>query len=138
MSQGQDFDLGHFDQALRALESLTSCFRASGADLFWAVRDATASVRSARFMFACEPGTSASSFRPFILQACALADQFDAMPDTFADLDLIVEASASLRLLCCLLDVDGADAGTGQAQRRTVTGAALATPPHGNHGDNLQ
>lgn len=41
-------------------------------------------------------------------------------------------------LLACTVCVDGADTGTGQAQRRTVTGAALAAHPHGNHGDNTQ
>jgi len=39
----------------------------------------------------------------YIAEALALADQLDAVPDTGADPDLIVEAAASLRLLCCLL-----------------------------------
>lgn len=38
-----------------------------------------------------------------VAEALALADQLDAVPDTGADPDLIVEAAASLRLLCCLL-----------------------------------
>ena len=79
---------------------------------------------------------NASSCQQAIVEALALADQLDNVPEVGADPDLIVEASASLRFLCTLLDVAGAEHGTGQAQRRTVTGAALAVHPHGNHGDN--
>lgn len=39
----------------------------------------------------------------YIVEALALADQLDAVPDTGADPDLIVDAAASLRLLCCLI-----------------------------------
>ncbi len=75
----------------------------------------------------------------FVAEALALADRLDAVPDTGADPDLIVEAAASLRLLCCLLDVGGAaHGGEGERSERTATGAALLFTPHGNHGDNLQ
>ncbi len=39
----------------------------------------------------------------YIAQALVLADKLDAVPDTGADPDLIVDAAASLRLLCCLI-----------------------------------
>lgn len=39
----------------------------------------------------------------YIAEALALADKLDAVPDTGADPDLIVDAAASLRLLCCLI-----------------------------------
>jgi len=75
----------------------------------------------------------------YIAEALALADKLDAVPDTGADPDLIVEAAASLRLLCCLLDVgSAARGGEGELCERTATGAALLFPPHGNHGDNQQ
>jgi len=74
-----------------------------------------------------------------VVEALAVADQLDAVPDTGADPDLIVEAAASLRLLCCLLDVCGvARGGEGEPRERTATGAALLFTPHGNHGDNQQ
>ncbi len=65
----------------------------------------------------------------FVAEALALADQLDAVPDTGADPDLIVEAAASLRLFACLLEVAGAEHGA-EAERSegTATGAALATP----------
>ena len=64
-----------------------------------------------------------------ISEALALADQLDAVPEVGAYPDLIVEASASLRLLCCLLGPAGADYGATVAPRATLaTGAALATP----------
>lgn len=64
-----------------------------------------------------------------ISEALALADQLDAVPEVGADPDLIVEASASLRLLCCLLGVAGAEHGGAHARSAgALTGAALATP----------
>jgi len=65
----------------------------------------------------------------YIAEALALADKLDAVPDTGADPDLIVDAAASLRLLACLLDVAGAAHGA-EAERSegTAPGAALATP----------
>jgi len=39
----------------------------------------------------------------YIAEALVLADKLDAVPDTGADPDLIVDAAASLRLLACLL-----------------------------------
>ena len=64
-----------------------------------------------------------------IAEARALADQLDAVPETGADPDLIVDAAASLRLLAELLDVAGAAHGAEAAPRAgTATGAALATP----------
>jgi len=75
----------------------------------------------------------------YIAEALALADKLDAVPDTGADPDLILAAAASLRLLCCLLDVGGAArGGEGERSERTPTGAALLSTPHGNHGDNQQ
>lgn len=74
-----------------------------------------------------------------IAEALDLAGQLDAVPETGADPDLIVDAAASLRLLCCLLDVGGAArGGEGEPCERTATGAALLSTPHGNHGDNQQ
>ena len=80
-----------------------------------------------------------TKFSDPVSEALAIADQLDAALETGAAPDLIVSAAASLRLLCCLLDVDGAEHGgahprSGGAPAR----AALAAPPHGNHGDNLQ
>ena len=120
----QDHIAESFQQALAALGAVSIHSRS---DLYFTVRDAIASVRSAHFMRTCEAGFP-SAFRPYLVQFLAIADQLDAVPEVGADPDLIVEAAAALRLLACLLTVDGADTGTGQAQRRTVTGAALATP----------
>lgn len=38
-----------------------------------------------------------------IAEALDLAGQLDAVPETGADPDLIVDAAATIRLLCCLL-----------------------------------
>lgn len=97
----QDHIADAFQQALTALRSVSIHDRS---DIYFLVRDALASVLNAHFMRTCEPGFIASSFRPYVLQFLEVADQLDAVPDIGADPDLIVEAAASLRLLCCLLD----------------------------------
>ena len=71
---------------------------------------------------------NASTCQEATREALALADRLDAVPEVGADPDLIVDAAASLRFLCCLLEQASDEHGTGQAQRRTVPGAALATP----------